>query len=392
MAMVFPIIKGIGLWALRRVLGMKEKKYCPICSSRLSRKYIEGRNRLYCDECADPLYENPVPATAAVVVDPGGQVLLVKRNREPKAGQWCLPGGYLELDETPEQGCLRELKEETGLSGEILRWEGNEHGTNPFYKAIIVMGYRIKDYKGTLRAGDDCDEVRFFKPEEMPPVAFRSHRAILSHALQNQKSRPNGLKSYDFGAYVITGGNHIDIARNACAGGARILQYRDKSASRKEMMEIAFKLRDITARTNTLFIINDYIDIALLVGADGVHLGQDDIPIHDARKMTPPGFIIGISTHSLEQAVTAEKNGADYIGSGPVFATPTKKDYIPIGLNTLEQVIATVKIPVIAIGGLNLENLHETIRVNARNFAMVRAYQQDTEKVVQKVNRLLKNH
>jgi thiamine-phosphate diphosphorylase len=367
---------------------MRERKYCPFCGEKSIESFIEGRDRLYCEGCELPLYENPIPATAAVVINENGDVLLVKRNREPKAGSWCLPGGYLEMDESPEAGCLRELKEETALSGDILSLEGNEQGWNPFNKAIIVMGYSIVNVRGKLEAGDDCDEARYFSKSQMPPVAFRSHRSILAHALQARKETYNA-RLKDFGAYVITSGDHIEIARQACKGGARILQYRDKTSSPKEMLEIALKLRDITAQTHTTFIINDYIDIALLCGAEGVHLGQDDIPIKEARRMTPPGFIIGVSTHSLPQALKAEEDGADYIGSGPVFATPTKKDYIPIGLDTLKQVLASVKIPVIAIGGLNLDNIAQTIKINARNFAMVRAFQINTAEVVRNINKTL---
>ena len=194
----------------------------------------------------------------------------------------------------------------------------------------------------------------------------------------------NTLKK--MGAYVITSGDHITIAKNACEAGARILQYRDKHSTRKEMTAIARQIRKYTAESGTLFIINDYIDLAMIVGADGVHLGQDDISIHDARKITPEGFIIGVSTHSLEQAVEAERSGADYIGIGPVFATPTKEDYIPIGIETVKQVSETVNIPFVAIGGLNLSNIHRLRELGVFNVAMVREYQEDTRSVIREIN------
>jgi thiamine-phosphate pyrophosphorylase len=193
-----------------------------------------------------------------------------------------------------------------------------------------------------------------------------------------------------FGAYVITSGDHIKVARSACEGGARIIQYRDKESSRKDMLRISDEIREITRKFNSLFIVNDFIDIALMSQADGVHLGQDDIPIVRAREMTPRDFIIGVSTHSLEQAIEAEKNGADYIGIGPVFATPTKDNYSPIGLSVVEQVIKNVNISVVAIGGLNLENLDGLIEIGVRNAAILRAFQEDTRRRVKKVNFLLK--
>jgi thiamine-phosphate diphosphorylase len=408
------------------------KNYCHVCGTGLTKKLIQDHERLFCPKCQYPVYENPIPATAAVVINENNEVLLVKRTVEPKAGQWCLPGGFVEMGEAPEFACLRELKEETGLDGEIHQWAGNIISESPVYQWVIVMGYSIKNVRGRLTAGDDCSEAVFFNPGTMPPIAFRSHREILRNVLKaNQKflqgnesvgqwvsgsvkqvtseATPNekllqgvqgdgflekslpyasrSRRQETFGAYVITSGNHIEIAERACSAGAGILQYREKHAGRREMAATAQKIRKITRKYGTLFIVNDFIDIALIVEADGVHLGQDDIPIAEARKIVPAGFLIGRSTHSLEQAIEAEKQGADYIGSGPVFATPTKEDYIPIGIDTVKQVIETVRIPVVAIGGLNLDNISELRKVGVKNFAMVRAFQKNTEEVVQKINK-----
>ncbi|MCU0285911.1 MAG: thiamine phosphate synthase [Acidobacteria bacterium] len=383
-------------------MNKHEKLYCYFCGNRLIDKYIEGKSRLFCNACHRTIYENPLPATGAVVFNEKGEVLLVQRNVEPKKGEWCLPGGFVELYEEPGKACLRELTEETGLVGEIDYWAGNMLSDNPIYKSVIVMGYRIKNVHGQLKAGDDCDDAVYFKPGNMPPIAFQSHKQILENVLAyetkrsvnpicNDKliSRTGSLDLSDpgcFGAYVITAGDHLDLAQKACRAGARVLQFREKKVNRGEILKIAREIRKITAVANTLFIVNDYIDIALLSGADGVHLGQDDIPIAEARRLTPQGFIIGISTHSLSQAIEAEKQGADYIGSGPVFATPTKEDYIPIGPGTLKQVIESVHIPVVAIGGLNPENIPMLRKLGARNFAMVRAFQNDTETVIKKIN------
>jgi thiamine-phosphate pyrophosphorylase len=302
----------------------------------------------------------------------------------------------VELFEEPEKACLRELTEETGLEGEIDYWAGNALSDSPVYKSVIVMGYGVKNVHGQLKAGDDCDNAAFFKPgSAMPPIAFRSHLKILENALAGETMRKKpraGTVSLDlsdpgcFGAYVITSGLHTELARKACGAGARVLQYREKRANRGEMLKIACEIRKITAAANTLFIVNDFIDIALLAGADGVHLGQDDIPIAEARKITPPDFIIGVSTHSLTQALEAEKQGADYIGCGPVFATPTKENYPPIGPDTVKQVIESVHIPVVTIGGLDPDNIPLLRKVGARNFAMVRALQKNTERVIKKIN------
>ena len=152
------------------------------------------------------------------------------------------------------------------------------------------------------------------------------------------------------------------------------------------MLNTALQIRAITRQYKTLFVVNDHIDVALTANADGVHLGQDDLPIGEARKITPEGFIIGISTHSLEQALLAEKEGADYIGCGPVFSTPTKEDYIPIGLDTVKNVIGSVKIPVVAIGGLNSQNIPTLRKMGVKNFAMVRELQADTFNIIKQIN------
>jgi len=139
--------------------------------------------------------------------------------------------------------------------------------------------------------------------------------------------------------------------------GLKWVQYRDKEKSGREIYEEAISLRKLTKDFNAALIVNDYVDIALAVGADGVHLGQDDLPVREARKIMGRDKIIGISTHSLEQAIDAEKEGADYIGFGPVFHTVTKDAGRPKGTDILQEIKRHVQIPVIAIGGINLENI-----------------------------------
>ncbi len=366
---------------------MKKKTQCHFCGSKLDRKDVDGRNRLFCNECNVPIYENPLPASAAVVLK-GRQVLLVKRAVEPELGKWCLPGGFLELDETPEQGCLRELKEETGLTGNNLILRGVYRSKNPFYTAVALIGFQVEQVEGEAVAGDDCDDIRYYDIDQVPPLAFKSHRQLLTDTLNSLSLSRQNLS--DFGAYVITSGNHLDIAEAACQGGAKILQLRDKGLSKKALLELALQIREITRNSDTRFIINDHLDIALIVQADGVHLGQEDLSIADARKISPEGFIIGKSTHSLAQARQAASDGADYIGIGPVFKTPTKETYIPIGIETVAEVLKEITIPVVAIGGINLQNADTLFRIGAKNLAMVREFQEDTKNKIEGINKNLK--
>jgi 8-oxo-dGTP diphosphatase len=158
---------------------MADKKFCHFCGKPLIRKFTEGVDRLYCTSCEVPLYENPIPATALVVVDNRQRILLVKRDVEPKKGWWCLPGGFMELGETPENAALRELKEETGLDGKIDRLLGVFANDHAQYHTILIMGFLVLEYRGQPIAGDDAVEVGFFEKGQWPPIAFDSHKYMI---------------------------------------------------------------------------------------------------------------------------------------------------------------------------------------------------------------------
>jgi 8-oxo-dGTP diphosphatase len=158
---------------------MRKKKYCHYCGTRLTQKLLEGSFRLFCKQCNEPLYENPVPATCLVVVDNKERVLLVKRNVAPKKGFWCLPGGFMELGETPEQAALRELEEETGLSGKIDMLLGVTANQSSQYETVLMVGYLVKDYSGAPIAGDDASDAAYFHIDELPEIAFESHKKFI---------------------------------------------------------------------------------------------------------------------------------------------------------------------------------------------------------------------
>lgn len=173
----WPKIKD--LKEILTINGIHEKKYCPSCRHPLTRKTWEGRERLFCTLCDAPLYENPIPAACVIAVDPGGRLLLVKRSIEPKRGLWCLPGGYMELGETPEETALRELKEETGLIGRIDRILGADSNPSRIYHTVALVCYFVKEFHGRLVPADDADDAGFFHPEALPELAFNSHRRFI---------------------------------------------------------------------------------------------------------------------------------------------------------------------------------------------------------------------
>ncbi|MBI9086656.1 MAG: NUDIX domain-containing protein [Desulfobacterales bacterium] len=169
---------------------MDQKNFCHFCGGRLIRKHMEGRQRRFCAACNLPIYENPVPATCVVVVGPDGRLALVKRAVDPKKGMWCLPGGFMELGETPEQAAARELEEETGLRGRMGPLLGVIATPNRDYDTVLMVGYLVTDPTGVLIAGDDADQCRWFSPAALPPIAFSSHQTFIETYL----ARPRAVR------------------------------------------------------------------------------------------------------------------------------------------------------------------------------------------------------
>lgn len=165
---------------------MKAKRYCHYCGGKLRRKFVDGHDRLFCGGCRQPIYENPIPATCVVVTAERSRLLLVKRSVEPKMGWWCLPGGFMELGETPRGAALRELLEETGLQGRIDRLIGVCADDSPQYDTVLMVGYLAGPEGGALAAGDDAEQVRWFSFNQIPPIAFSSHRYFIEKILKVQ--------------------------------------------------------------------------------------------------------------------------------------------------------------------------------------------------------------
>jgi thiamine-phosphate pyrophosphorylase len=163
------------------------------------------------------------------------------------------------------------------------------------------------------------------------------------------------------------------IVERMIEGGVDLIQLRGKNKSIGELIELSAELHELTAKSSTPLIVNDHADIARRVSVEGVHVGQDDDPIELVRQKATRDILVGKSTHSLEQARAAEREGADYIGFGPMFATPTKPDYVPIGLQDIRRVHAEVNLPIFCIGGINIDNLQSVIDAGAKRVAMVSA-------------------
>jgi thiamine-phosphate pyrophosphorylase len=163
------------------------------------------------------------------------------------------------------------------------------------------------------------------------------------------------------------------VAEQMIEGGVDLIQLRGKNKSIGELMELSAELDELTAKSSTPLIVNDHAEIARRVPVEGVHVGQDDDSVAIVRQKAARDIVIGKSTHTLEQARAAENEGADYIGFGPIFATPTKPDYPAIGLENIRRVHAEVNLPIFCIGGINIDNLQRVIDAGAKRVVMVSA-------------------
>ena len=184
-------------------------------------------------------------------------------------------------------------------------------------------------------------------------------------------------KLSDCRLYGILDLSYVDTADAArvteamIEGGVDLIQLRGKDCSLDELADLAGQLHEVTSRFATPLIVNDHAEIAAKVPVEGVHVGQNDDSVDVARKKTGRNVLVGKSTHNFEQALATQREGADYIGFGPIFATPTKPDYQPIGLKQIESVYRNVALPIFCIGGIKIDNLEQVIAAGARRVAIV---------------------
>jgi thiamine-phosphate pyrophosphorylase len=226
---------------------------------------------------------------------------------------------------------------------------------------------------------------------------YSVEQSLLSLLLRKQKTAGLG----DLYVIIDTGflgkTDPIDAATKVINGGVKVLQLRDKLNEKKKVLAIAHKLKDLCHKSGALLIINDYLDIALAVDADGIHLGQKDLPLPLVRKELPMDKVIGCSATNLTQALKAESQGADYIAVGAIYATRTKENASVVGIECLCQIKQKLKIPIVAIGGIKMDNINEVIYAGADAIAVISAVlgQNDIEKaakrMVSKIEQIRKN-
>lgn len=163
----------------------------------------------------------------------------------------------------------------------------------------------------------------------------------------------------------------VPAAEGMIEGGVDLIQLRGKERPIEELVDLASALHELTVRSSTPLIVNDYVEIAIRVPVEGVHVGQDDDAVAAVRRRVDREILVGKSTHSIDQALAGQREGADYLGFGPIFATPTKPGYQPIGLKEIEDVHRDVVLPIFCIGGIKIDNLKDVITAGARRVAIV---------------------
>jgi thiamine-phosphate pyrophosphorylase len=223
--------------------------------------------------------------------------------------------------------------------------------------------------------------------EQMRFALYTLERDLISRLSRGDKrARISGL-------YVIldrqflAGREELDVAVQIIEGGARVIQLRDKQSKRAQLLPVAQKLKELCSQAGVLFIMNDYLDLAMAIDADGLHIGQEDLPLPVVRRELPIDKIIGCSATTVSQATKAQNEGADYIAVGSMFPTTTKKEAIVVGVDTLKELKQILSTPLVAIGGINRDNIGEVVAAGADAVAVISAAlgEKDVRGAVQKL-------
>ncbi len=259
---------------------------------------------------------------------------------------------------------------------------------------VVANSRRVQESLRTLEElakipGTKLDSEKFKKARF---DLYAIEQRLLSRLLRQDKAKHLPGLYVIIDTQALKGRSPIEAASQAIHGGARTIQLRDKLGNTRELLPVARQLKSLCAEHHVLFIANDYLDLALATDADGLHLGQDDLPVPIARKLLPIDKILGCSTTSVDQAVTAESEGADYIAVGSIYPTPSKETAKVVGLERLRQIRQAITLPIVAIGGITKDNAAEVIAAGADSVAVISAILQteDIEKATRELAEALR--
>jgi thiamine-phosphate pyrophosphorylase len=242
--------------------------------------------------------------------------------------------------------------------------------------AIVANSRRVQEALRTLEEMAKLENSVFTVGSEQLQAArfqiYTIEKQLLSSLLRQDKAKLIAGVYAVIDTEALKGRDHLEIAAQVIRGGVKIIQLRDKVSSKKALLSIAQAMQNLCKETGALFIMNDNVDIALAVDADGLHVGQEDLPVASARKLAPIDMLIGCSVFNAEQAVQAVKDGADYLGVGAIYPTPSK-DTVVLGLAPLKAIKNAVSVPVVAIGGININNAAQVKKAGADSIAIIGA-------------------
>ena len=243
---------------------------------------------------------------------------------------------------------------------------------------IIANARRAQE---SLRVIEELSKVPGIdlEPDKFKRARFSLYdieRALVSKLLRRDKiERICGLYAI-IDTQSLKSRSHDEVATQVLDGGAKIIQLRDKAMPQKELLPIARRLKSLCAKNSALFIVNDYLDIALAADADGLHLGQDDLPVKAARQLLPIDKIIGCSVTDIPQAVAAEADSADYIAVSAIYPTKSRELTAVVGLEMIKAIKKEISLPLVAIGGITQDNAEEVLAAGADSFAVISAIMQ----------------
>ena len=256
---------------------------------------------------------------------------------------------------------------------------------------IVANSRRVQESLRTLeelaKLPDAAPELDSEKFKHARFDLYTIEQTLLSRLLRREKIQHISGLYVIINTQALKGRSHVEAARQVISGGAKTIQLRDKLHSKKELLPIAQQLKELCAEHNVLFIVNDCLDIALATEADGLHLGQDDLPALAARKLLPMDKILGCSTNTVDQAIAAQSEGADYIAVGSIYPTLSKETVKVVGLDRLRQVRQAVTSPLVAIGGITRDNAAEVMAAGADAVAVISAILQadDVEEATRQI-------
>ena len=275
----------------------------------------------------------------------------------------------------PFQKQLIQSRDSQGDIGADLDVEGSRDKKS-LSSAIVANGRRVQEALRTLEeVAKIVGSVIPVSSEKLQQARFEMYtieKLLLSRLLRQDKAkRITGLYAV-IDTEALNGRDHLEITGQVIRGGAKIIQLRDKTTNKRDLLPIAQSLKNLCAEKGVLFIINDNLDIALAAEADGLHIGQEDLTVSVARRLVPIDMLIGCSVFNAEQARQAVVDGADYVAVGAIYPTPSKETVV-LGLEPLRQIKQAVAVPVVAIGGINIDNAVAVKKAGADAIAVIGA-------------------